>query len=273
VRNDQFLRRVLKPLVFVSALTPAGYLTWAVSTGNLSANPLGDITNGAGDWALRFLCVTLGITPLRRVTGWSGAIRFRRMLGLFAFFYGGLHFLTYVILDRFAGTDLSDMDGSWVALRALAEAVSRDISKRPFIAVGFTAFALMIPLAVTSTTGMIRRLGGRRWQALHRLTYVSCIAAVLHYWWLVRADVRRPVAYGAVIATLLAFRLYWTRFHGKQTTSRAAVLNTPLTAQVSQASRRKWSTGVGEQFRRAVTCRQLRIRAPRRNRARRHSLR
>jgi len=238
VRNDQFLRRVLKPLVFASALTPAGYLVWAVFTGNLSANPLGDITNGTGDWALRFLCVTLGITPLRRVTGWNGSIKFRRMLGLFAFFYGSLHVLTYVILDRLAGLDLSETNASWMAARALVAAVSGDIYKRPFIAVGFTAFALMIPLAVTSTTGMIRRLGGRRWQALHRLIYVSCIAAALHYWWLVRADVRRPVAYGVVIAILLVFRLYWTRFHGKHTASRSAVPQAPLTAQLSQASRR-----------------------------------
>ena len=145
------------------------------------------------------------------------------MLGLFAFFYGGLHFFTYVILDRFAGLDLAETNASWMAAGALVAAVSGDTYKRPFIAVGFTAFALMIPLAVTSTTGMIRRLGGRRWQALHRLMYVSCIAAALHYWWLVRADVRRPVAYGLVIAILLAFRLYWTRFHGKQTASRSAV--------------------------------------------------
>jgi len=245
VRTDQFLRRVLKPIVFVSALMPAGYLAWAVFTGNLSPNPLGDITSDTGDWALRFLCVTLGITPLRRVSGWNGAIKFRRMLGLFAFFYGALHFLTYVILDRLAGLDLSDTNGSWMAARALAAAVSGDICKRPFIAVGFTAFALMIPLAVTSTTGMIRRLGGRRWQALHRLMYAACVAAVLHYWWLVRADVRRPVAYGVVIAILLAFRLYWTRFHRKQTASRSAVPQAPLTAQLSQASRRKWSTGCG----------------------------
>jgi len=236
VLNDQTLRRVLKPFVFVSALTPAGYLAWAAFTGNLSANPLGDITNGTGDWALRFLCLTLAITPVRHVSGWNGVIKFRRMLGLFAFFYGSLHFLMYVILDRLAGLDRSDLDGWWTAARALAAAVSRDVSKRPFIAVGFTAFALMIPLAATSTTGMIRRLGGRRWHALHRLIYVSCIAAALHYWWLVRADVRRPVAYGAVIAILLAFRLYWTRFRGKQTASRSAVPHAPLTALLSAYS-------------------------------------
>jgi len=211
--SDQFLRRVLKPFVFVAALIPIGYLAWTTYTGNLSANPLSDITNVTGDWALRFLCITLGVTPLRRVSGWNGAIRFRRMLGLFAFFYGSLHFLTYVVLDRLAGLDLSDTNASWMAGRSLVAAVGRDVYKRPFVAVGFTAFTLMIPLAVTSTAGMIRRLGGRRWQALHRLMYVSCIAAVVHYWWLVRADVRRPVAYGAVMTILLAFRPYWARTH------------------------------------------------------------
>jgi methionine sulfoxide reductase heme-binding subunit len=214
--SDHFLRRVLKPCAFVAGLMPAASLPWAAFTGNLSANPLGDITNVTGDWALRFLCITLAITPLRRVSGWNGAIKFRRMLGLFAFFYGGLHFLTYIILDRLASLDLSETNVSWVAGRALGAAVSHDIIKRPFIAVGFTAFAIMIPLALTSTTGMIRRLGGRRWQSLHRLMYVSCIAAVVHYWWLVKADVRRPIAYGAVIVALLTFRLYWTRFHGQR---------------------------------------------------------
>jgi methionine sulfoxide reductase heme-binding subunit len=178
--------RVLKPLVFAAALMPVCYLAWATVTGNLSANPLGDITNGTGVWALRFLCVTLGITPLRRLTGWNGVIKLRRMLGLFAFFYGSLHFLTYVLLDRLGSVEFSETNAWWTACRVLVEAVSRDVSKRPFIAVGFTAFALMIPLAVTSTTGMIRRLGGRRWQALHRLMYASCGAAVLHYWWLVK---------------------------------------------------------------------------------------
>src|SRR5262245_10702797 len=134
---DRFLRRVLKPFVFAAALMPTGYLAWAAFTANLSANPLGYITSVTGDWALRFLCITLAITPLRRVSGWNGAIKFRRMLGLFAFFYGVLHFLTYIILDRFAGLDLSEMNASWMTLRALAAAVSSDIYKRPFIGVGF----------------------------------------------------------------------------------------------------------------------------------------
>src|SRR5262245_11995151 len=128
---DQFLRHVLKPLVFTVALMPTGYLAWAAFTANLSANPLSDITNVTGDWALRFLCITLAITPLRRVSGWNGAIKFRRMLGLFAFFYGVLHFLTYMILDRLAGLDLPETNVGSTVARTLAVAVSRDIVKRP----------------------------------------------------------------------------------------------------------------------------------------------
>ena len=209
--QDQSIRRVLKPAVFLAGLEPAAYLIWAALTGNLSANPLSDITNGTGDWTLRFLCITLAVTPLRRVTGWNGAIRFRRMLGLFAFFYGTLHFLTYVILDRFAGLDFSEGMASWATARSLPVSIAVDIYKRPFITVGFTAFVLMLPLAATSTAGMIRRLGGRRWQALHRLIYLSASAGVVHYWWLVKADIRRPLAYGTIVAVLLVFRAYWAR--------------------------------------------------------------
>jgi sulfoxide reductase heme-binding subunit YedZ len=190
---------------------PAGYLVWAALTGSLSANPLGDITNGTGDWTLRFLCIMLAVTPLRRLSGWNGAVKFRRMLGLFAFFYGALHFMTYVILDRLAGFDFSEPILSWTTARGLATSVGEDLITRPFITVGFTAFALMIPLAATSSGGMIRRLGGRRWRALHRLVYVSCIAATVHYWWLVKADISRPMAYGGFVAVLLAFRLYGSR--------------------------------------------------------------
>jgi sulfoxide reductase heme-binding subunit YedZ len=148
---------------------------------------------------------------LRRVTGWNGAISFRRMLGLFAFFYGTLHFLTYVIFDRFAGLEFGGANGSWTLVRELIASVGDDVYQRPFITIGFAALVLMVPLAATSTAGMIRRLGGRRWQALHRLMYVSCIAGVAHYWWLVKADVRRPTAYGAVVLLLLLFRVYWSR--------------------------------------------------------------
>ncbi|HVH25974.1 MAG TPA: protein-methionine-sulfoxide reductase heme-binding subunit MsrQ [Vicinamibacterales bacterium] len=222
---NQLIRWGLKPAVFAAALVPAAtisYLTWAAYngeqsawpalTGNLSANPLSDITNRTGLWTLRFLCLTLAVTPLRRLTGWNGAIRFRRMLGLFAFFYGTLHFLTYAILDRFMSLEVPDMTSaaSW---RALTVWIADDVAMRPFITVGFTAFVLMIPLALTSTAGMIRRLGGHRWQMLHRLAYVSAVAGVLHFWWLVKLDVRRPAFYGAIIAILLAFRVFRARLH------------------------------------------------------------
>jgi sulfoxide reductase heme-binding subunit YedZ len=207
------VRFVLKPLVFLASLGPAAWLVWAALTGNLSPNPLSDLTNETGVWALRFLCITLAITPLRRLTGWNAAIRFRRMTGLFAFFYGSLHFLTYTIADRFAGLDFPDGIVALSTVRNLAASVAADIYKRPFITIGFTAFILMVPLAVTSTAGMIRRLGGKRWNALHRLIYVSAVAAPVHYWWLVKADVSRPLIYGAVVALLLAFRVFWWRTH------------------------------------------------------------
>src|SRR5436309_10344575 len=156
--SERTIRFVLKPIVFIVSLGPVAWLVWAALTGNLSANPLSDLTNETGVWTLRFLCITLAITPLRRMTGWNSLIRFRRMLGLFAFFYGTLHFLTYVIVDRFAGLDFPDGIVAWRTLRDLAVSVGQDIAKRPFITVGFTGWTLMVPLALTSTAGMIRRL-------------------------------------------------------------------------------------------------------------------
>ena len=205
------IRFVIKPLVFVASLGPVAWLVWAGLTGNLSANPLSDLTNETGVWALRFLCITLTITPLRKLTGWNAAIRFRRMAGLFAFFYGTLHFLTYTIADRFAGLDFPDGIVAWSTVKNLGVSVGADIYKRPFITIGFTAFSLMVPLAVTSTAGMIRRLGGKRWAALHRLIYVSAIAGVVHYYWLVKADISRPIIYAGIVAILLGVRLYWSR--------------------------------------------------------------
>ena len=209
--RDQIIRWVLKPCAFIGALLPVCLLAWAAATGNLSVNPLSDITNATGDWTLRFLCIALAVTPLRRLTGWNDVIKFRRMLGLFAFFYGALHFLTYVVFDRFAGLDVHGRIVSLSTVRELAVAVVADIYKRPFITAGFTALILMVPLAATSTAGVIRRIGGKRWQALHRLMYISCAAATIHYWWLVRADIRRPLAYATIVAVLLLSRLYWSR--------------------------------------------------------------
>ncbi len=183
--------RILKIPVFLACLTPLALLAWKGYASLLGANPIEVITRSTGKWTLTFLLVTLAITPVRRLTGLHWLIRFRRMTGLFAFFYGCLHFLTYIWLDKFF--DLHD--------------VVKDVAKRPFITVGFTAFVLMIPLAVTSTQGWIRRLGGRRWNLLHRLIYISAIGGVVHFWWLVKADVLRPAIYASALAALLGYRL------------------------------------------------------------------
>jgi methionine sulfoxide reductase heme-binding subunit len=179
-----------KPVVFLACLIPLGLLGWKAYTGDLGANPIELITHSTGDWTIRFLLITLAITPVRKLTGLAWMIRFRRMLGLFAFFYGVLHFTTYIWLDKFF--DLHEM--------------LKDVGKRPFITMGFAAFVLLIPLALTSTAGWIRRLGGKRWQMLHRLIYLSAIAGVIHYVWLVKADLRKPLQYAAILALLLAYR-------------------------------------------------------------------
>jgi sulfoxide reductase heme-binding subunit YedZ len=207
--SNQTIRWVVKPSVFLAALGPLVWLVWAALAGQLSADPLADLTNETGVWTLRFLCLSLTVTPVRRLTGWNSAIRFRRMFGLFAFFYGSLHLLTYVVADRLAGLDFSHGVFVWTTPRDLAVSVGADIFKRPFITVGVTAWLTLLPLALTSTAGMIRRLGGRRWQRLHRLAYAAAILAVFHYWWLVKADVRRPEAYALVVGCLLAARLWW----------------------------------------------------------------
>ncbi len=172
-------------------MLPLARLGWKGYYGLLGANPVEVITHSTGDWTLIFLMITLAVTPLRKLTGLLWLIRFRRMFGLFAFFYVFLHFLTYIILDQ-------SLD---------VHAMLRDIVKRPFITVGFSAFVLLIPLALTSTKGWIRRLGGKRWQALHRLIYVAAILGVIHYWWLVKADIRKPEQYAIVLGILLSYRL------------------------------------------------------------------
>jgi methionine sulfoxide reductase heme-binding subunit len=181
----------LKIVVFPACLVPLGLLAWKGLHGDLGANPIEVITHSTGHWTLIFLLVTLSITPLRRLTGQPWLINYRRMVGLFAFFYGCLHFTTYIWLDKFF--DVHDM--------------LKDIAKRPFITVGFTAFVLMIPLALTSTRKMIQRLGGRRWAMLHRLIYLSGIAAVVHYWWAVKKDVRLPELAAGILALLFAYRV------------------------------------------------------------------
>jgi len=180
----------VKSIVFLICLIPLGQLGYGYYSDNLTANPIEYITRFTGSWSLIILLASLSVTPLRRLTGWNEAIKLRRMLGLFAFFYAALHFSTYMVLDLFF--DFA--------------AIAKDIYKRPYITVGFSALVLMIPLAVTSSAAMIRRLG-KRWQQLHYLVYGIAILGVLHFYWLVKADIRRPVQYGAVLALLLGFRL------------------------------------------------------------------
>jgi sulfoxide reductase heme-binding subunit YedZ len=184
-------RKIIKALLFGAGLLPAARLVWLGLHNRLGANPIEFITHETGDWTLIFLVLTLSVTPVRRLLGRPELIRYRRMLGLFAFFYGCLHFTTYIWLDKFF--DIA--------------AMLKDIRKRKFITIGFTGFVLMLPLALTSTAGWIRRLGGRRWQMLHRLIYLSAIAGVVHYYWLVKSDIRKPVFYGTLVALLLLYRL------------------------------------------------------------------
>ncbi|HVP45554.1 MAG TPA: protein-methionine-sulfoxide reductase heme-binding subunit MsrQ [Bryobacteraceae bacterium] len=198
--------RWLKIPVFALCLVPALLLGWKALNGDLGANPIEFITHWTGDWTIRFLCITLAVTPLRKLLRLPELIRFRRMLGLFAFFYATLHFLTWFVLDKFF---------DW-------NEIAKDVVKRPFITAGFTAFMLLIPLAVTSTKGWIRRMGGKRWQALHRLIYVSACAGVVHYYWLVKSDIRLPVLYGAIVAVLLVCRLVVHLMKSGRTTPQSA---------------------------------------------------
>jgi sulfoxide reductase heme-binding subunit YedZ len=183
--------RWAKVLVFAASLMPLLGLGWYAWSHNLTANPIEFITRYTGTWTIRFVVLTLAVTPLRKILGLPDLIRFRRMIGLFAFFYGTLHFVTFIWLDKFF-----DLGEIW-----------KDVLKRPFITAGFVAFVSMIPLAVTSTTGWIRRLGGKRWQLLHRLVYLTGIAGTIHYYWLVKSDIREPVLYMSLVGMLLLYRV------------------------------------------------------------------
>jgi sulfoxide reductase heme-binding subunit YedZ len=180
-----------KVVVLLLCLAPLFRLAWRVWNQDVTANPTEFIQHFTGDWALRLIVATLGVTPLRKLLGLPDLIRFRRMIGLFAFFYACLHFLTYLWLDK-----LFDF-----------RAMLKDVGKRPFITAGFAAFACLVPLALTSTAGWIRRLGGKRWQRLHSLIYITAMAAVAHYYWLVKSDIRLPVLYGTLVGLLLAWRV------------------------------------------------------------------
>jgi len=181
----------LKLAIFPACLVPLAWLGWNAAHSNLGANPIEAITHLTGDWTLRFLLVTLAITPLRKLTRLLWLIQFRRMFGLFAYFYACLHFLTYIWLDQ--GFDV--------------HSVVKDVYKRPFITMGFIAFVLLGPLAITSTRKMIQRMGGRRWQWLHRLIYLSAAVAIVHFTWAMKKDIHRPIEYGIVLAVLLGYRI------------------------------------------------------------------
>lgn len=205
--ND-WLKWVIKPSVFILAFVPLVLLILNALQNNLGANPIESINRSLGDWALRFLLITLTITPMRRLLNLPWLIRLRRMLGLFAFFYVCLHLLSYVVLDQFF---------DWGE-------IVKDIIKRPFITVGFFSFLLLIPLAVTSTQKWMKRLGGARWQQLHKLVYVIAIGAVVHYFWLVKADISEPLIYAGILAVLLSYRA-WHFYQGRRNKRSAASRN------------------------------------------------
>jgi sulfoxide reductase heme-binding subunit YedZ len=184
----------VKAAVFALGLVPVAKMAYLTVSGQL-VEPLEHITRGTGDWVLYFLCMTLAVTPLRKFTGWNWLLKLRREIGLFAFFYAFLHFMTFLWFDHFF--DVAEM---W-----------KDVLKRPFITVGFIAFVLLIPLAVTSTNSMIRRLGGKRWQWLHRLIYLVAPLGILHFWWMKAAkhNFQQPIIFGVIVAVLLGLRIYW----------------------------------------------------------------
>ncbi len=184
-------KKWIKVVIFSLCLVPVGRLSWLALHGALGANPIEYVTHDTGDWTLIFVVLTLAITPARKLLAQPQLIRFRRMLGLFAFFYGCLHFSTYLVLDKFF--DIRE--------------ILHDVGRRRFIFIGFTGFVLMIPLALTSTAGWIRRLGGKRWQLLHRLVYATAVCGVVHYYWLVKSDIRKPMSYEIVVLLLLGYRL------------------------------------------------------------------
>ena len=188
---EPYFTRIIKPLVFILLLLPALYYAYGIWQDTLGANPLEAVIRGLGDWALRILLLTLLMSPLRRLINWAQALRFRRMLGLYAYFYVVLHLLGYLWFDQFF-----DWEEIWF-----------DILERPFITIGMVAVVLLTPLAITSTKGMIRRMG-KNWKRLHSLVYLISLLAVIHFWWMVKLDVTEPVIYSGILAILLAERLY-----------------------------------------------------------------
>ncbi|MCU1285504.1 MAG: sulfoxide reductase heme-binding subunit YedZ [Acidobacteriales bacterium] len=201
----------LKVVAWVVCLISLGDLLYRYFTQNLSANPIEFVTNETGQTALKLLIASLAITPMRKLSGWNWLIRFRRLLGLFAFFYAFLHLTTFVVLDKFF---------DW-------QEMLRDVTKRPFITVGVLSFVLMVPLAVTSMAWAIRKMGGKNWNLLHRLAYASAVLGVIHFWWKVKADITEPATFGAILAILLIYRIVvWSRSRlkaGAGTAAKAAL--------------------------------------------------
>jgi sulfoxide reductase heme-binding subunit YedZ len=195
---------LIKPIVFAAALAPAAALVHGFFTNDLTADPTDYITDQTGTWALAFLVISLTITPIRRLTGWNAVIRLRRMLGLFAFFYGCLHLATWIVFYHFFTLDT----------------MLEDVVMRPFITVGMGTFLILLALALTSNRFAVRRLG-RRWTTLHRLVYVAAIGAVVHFWWLVKADITEPLRWAAALTALLGLRVWWAL---RKRTARRAVL-------------------------------------------------
>jgi sulfoxide reductase heme-binding subunit YedZ len=209
----------MKVAVFLAGLVPFEILLWRGFHNDLTPNPIEFITHWTGDWTMRFLILTLAITPLRKMLKQPLLIRYRRMLGLFAFFYVCLHFATWIGLDKFF---------NWSEML-------KDVQKRRFITVGFAGFVLLVPLAITSTAGWIRRLGGKRWQLLHRLIYVTAILGVIHYWWLVKSDIHKPLQYAVIVGLLLLWRVadWIIQRPTKAATSSAARRDVPVRAETA----------------------------------------
>jgi sulfoxide reductase heme-binding subunit YedZ len=199
VTRAAIMTRVIKPVLYVAAVLPFAWLVFALVTGLVMGDEVKFMQHVTGDTALTCLMLTLSVTPLRRLTGWNELIKVRRLIGLTAFWYACLHLSTYLVFDQSLSVD----------------EIAKDIVKHPWVLVGFTAFLCLVPLAITSTTGWVRRLGGKRWQRLHRLVYVAAIAGVLHYFWLVKKDAQAPLVYGAVLLVLLGSRVWLARERGK----------------------------------------------------------
>jgi len=206
VTRAAFITRVVKPVLYVAALLPFAWLVFALVTGLVMGDEVKFMQHVTGDTALTSLMLSLTVTPLRRLTGWNELIKVRRLIGLTAFWYACIHLSTYLVFDQ----SLS------------ADEIAKDIVKHPWVLVGFTAFLCLVPLAITSTTGWVRRLGGKRWQRLHRLVYVAAFAGVLHYFWLVKKDIQAPLVYGAVLLVLLGTRVWLARRGTTQRTRTAA---------------------------------------------------